>query len=168
MPQESLIKCVMAHSLEWCETEERAIDRVTALGWCGRNNRRGEMGGALIRVDALDATALRKVIFLIVRRLHHKFHIQRGVAERMAIASLHELLRANCIHCGGRGKIDQHGAPTVTCEHCNGSGLHCYTDGDRMALIGSRYNHAAYDDILQYLRDSTREIVIVSDKRLKG
>lgn len=165
MGQEQLIKCVMAHSLMW-SVEEGAVDRVAAIGMCSRRNHMIETGDAMLRVNALDSKALRKVVLLVVRRLHYRFRIDRGFAEKIAFATLHELLRANCIHCGGKGELHSKGAVTVVCSHCNGSGLHCYTNKDRLALIGSRYNQAAYEDALNYLRDSTVNIVTLSNKRL--
>jgi hypothetical protein len=166
MGQERLIKATIAHSLEWVETEEGSVDRVTAIGFSARNN---EVGDAMLRVDALDAVALRKVIFLIVRRLNHRHRMDRGYAQRLAIAVLHEFMRPNCIYCGGKGETHQKGAVVTICSHCNGSGLHRYSDSDRMALVrgaGSQFNHRAYEDALTYVRDAVRGIVVASDRRL--
>lgn len=166
MKHERMIKCVTAHSLEWSITEERPVNRVAAIGLSMRLDPELIIGENMLRVDALDGAALRKVILLSLRRLSMRFRIQRGFGKKMVLAALHELLRQNCIHCGGIGTIHHKGAPSVTCSHCGGSGLHRYTDNDRKALIGSTYNHKAYEDVLSYLRDSTYEIVRRSEKRL--
>ena len=168
MKQERFIKCVMTHSMHWSNTEERPVDRVAAIGMVTRHNEEIMIGEKMLRVDALDADSLRSVILKTSRRLNHRHRINWAFAKKMTFAVLHELLRQNCIHCGGQGNIHQKGSVTVTCSHCAGSGLHFYTNGDREALIGNKYNQKAYEDALNYLRDSVYEIVRRSEKRLEG
>ena len=163
MGHERLIKSVIARSLGWRATEECAVDRVTAIGLAAARN---EAGDTLLRVNALDGAAMHKVILLVVRRLNHKMGIPREFARKMAIAALHEYLRPNCTHCGGRGNHYQKGAAVRVCPHCGGNGLHYYSDMERAQLIGGNYNHRAYDDALTFLRDSIRALVVSADKRL--
>jgi len=163
MPHERLIKSTIAHTLAWQEFEEKAVDRVTAIGFSSQYN---EVGDAMLRVDALDADALRKVILLVVRRLNHRHRIERNFAKKLAFASLHEYMRPNCIYCGGKGETHRKGTVVTICQYCNGSGLHRYSDRDRGALIGGNYNQRAYEDALCFVRDAVRSIVVASDRRL--
>jgi len=160
---ERLIKTITAHSLEWDETQQCTIERITAIGFAARNN---EIGEAMLRVDALDAEALRKVILLVIRRLNHRHRIERGFAKRIAFATLHEYMRPNCIHCGGKGNVYKKASVVTVCSHCAGSGLHRYSDSDRASLIGGGFNHRAYEDAIAYVRDAVRAIVVDSDRRL--
>lgn len=162
---ERLIKSVEAHSLGWKTTEECAVDRITAIGLAAGGNETGE---AMLRVNALDASALRKVIFLVARRLNHRLNITRGYGEKLAIAALHEYLRPHCYYCGGKGQHYQKGAAVRACPYCQGSGLHRFSDTDRAMLIGASYNQRAYEEALAYLRDSIRTIVINADRRLNA
>ncbi len=175
MKHERFIKCVIAHSLEWEEFEERAVDRVTAIGLSEQHN---DLGDAMLRVDALDPVALRKVILLTTRRLNSKMNVSFGFGRRLAIAAMHEYMRANCIHCGGKGKIFQEGrhdsfhsdetSRIITeCSHCNGTGLHRYSNADRRALIGGPYKEAAYEEALSFIRDAVVTILARSNKRLE-
>lgn len=163
MGHERLIKASIAHSLAWLENEECCVDRVTAIGFSSRYN---EVGDMMLRVDALDADSLRKVILLVVRRLNHRHKIGREFAEKMAFASLHEYMRPNCIYCGGKGETHRKATVVTVCEYCNGSGLHRYSDRDRNALIGGRYNERAYEDALCFVRDAVRSVVVSADRRL--
>jgi len=165
MGHERLIKAGIAHSLAWNDNEECCVDRVTAIGFSSKCN---EVGDAMLRVDALDADALRKVILLVVRRLNHRHRIERNFAKKLAFASLHEYMRPNCIYCGGKGETHRKGTLVTVCAYCNGSGLHRYADRDRVALIGGNYNQRAYEDALAYVRDVVRSIVVDSDRRLNA
>lgn len=163
MGHESLIRSLTAHSLEWHDNMERTIDRVTAIGFAARHN---EIGEAMLRVDALDADALHKVILLIIRRLNHRHRIERGFAKKIAFATLHEFMRPNCIHCGGKGNVYRKGAAVTVCLHCQGSGLHRYSDKDRASLIGGNFNQRAYEDAISYVRDALKTVVVDCNKRL--
>lgn len=163
MGYERFIKSTIAHSLRWCDNDEGSIDRITAIGFSTKKN---EVGDAMLRVDALDASAARKVILLVVRRLHQRHKLTRGFAEKMALACLHEYMRPNCIYCGGKGEIHQESAPVTTCSSCNGTGLHRYSNGDRNALIGGGYSEKAYEDALSYVRDAVRRVVVQSTRWL--
>lgn len=171
MKHESLIKSTFTGSLAWQEHQERAVDRVTAIGFSGRSNDarmtiQKDFGVTMLRVEAQDPAALRKVILLIVRRLNHKYRITRGFAEKIAFAVMHEYLRANCSACGGKAEIPQKGGVVLICPQCNGSGLHRYSDSDRSRLVGGGYNKAAYENALAYVRDALSDVIINANKRL--
>jgi hypothetical protein len=153
----------MAGSLVWDENQEKAVDRVVAIAYAARNN---ELGAALLRVEALDAAALRKVNLLVVRRLNHKHRITRGFAGRMVLAVMQECLHPGCVYCGGKGETHREAEIITICTICNGSGLHRFTDGDRRAMIGGTYNKAAYEFALGLVRDSLRNVVAAANYRL--
>lgn len=155
MGHETLIKCTVAGSLEWDDNNERAVDRVTAIGMSARRN---ELGAAMLHAEALDEAAMRKVILLVVRKLNHKHRIARGFANRIALAVLHETMCPGCIYCGGKGEIQQ-GDMVTGCSVCNGTGWHRYTDADRSSLVGGAYNKVAYDAALAQVRDALSLIV---------
>ena len=164
MGQERLIKCVDAHSLHWFETEERPIDRVIALAIASRGEETGE---AMVRVGALDRNAVRRVIYLTARHLKYKCHITNSYGEKIALAVLHEYMRPNCIHCGGKGEAFHKGRATTRCPECEGTGKHRYSDSDRTALIGgNNYNEKAYELALAYIRDAMVNIRRKADARL--
>lgn len=163
MSRERLIRSLPPHSLAWHETYESSIDRIAAIGLASRYN---EMGEAMLRVDALDAKALNKVILLVVRRLSHRHLITLGFAKKIAFATLHEYMRPNCIYCGGKGEEHKKGQVIVACPVCDGSGLHRYSDKDRKSLVGCGFNTKVYEDALAYVREAVQTIVISTHKRL--
>lgn len=163
MSRERLIRSLPPHSLAWHETYESSIDRIAAIGLASRYN---EMGEAMLRVDALDAKALNKVILLVVRRLNHQHRITLGFAKKIAFATLHEYMRPNCIYCGGKKEQHRKGRVTTVCSYCGGTGLHRYSDKDRKSLVGGGFNTKVYEDALAYVRDAVNAIVISSEKRL--
>jgi predicted RNA-binding Zn-ribbon protein involved in translation (DUF1610 family) len=172
MRHETLIKATFTGSLAWQEHEERAVDRVTAIGFAGRGRdarmaAQKDFGVTMLRVEAQDPMAMRKIILLVVRRLNHKFRITRGFAEKIAFAVMHEYLRTNCPACGGKAEIRQKGGVTLICPQCNGSGLHRYSDMDRARLVGGGYNKAAHENALAYVRDSLNDVVVNINKRLE-
>lgn len=163
MSHEGLIRATMAQSLQWFENSECAVDRVVAIAYSARKN---ELGAAMLRVEAMDAAALRKVILLLVRKLNHKHRITRGFAERIVLCVMHEVLHTGCINCGGKGEIHREAETTTICPVCSGSGLHRFTDGNRNAMIGGAYNKAVYDYALGMVRDSLRSVVAAANNRL--
>lgn len=163
MGQEVLIKCTMASSLAWSDTQEQAVDRVTAIAIASKHN---ELGSLMLRVEALDAPAYRKVILLVIRQLNHKHRITRGFAERMANAVLHEVLQPHCTSCGGRAELHDDGKTVLTCTHCGGSGLMRYSDHDRRSMIGTAYSQQAYDGALSFVRNAMRSVVSGASSRL--
>lgn len=163
MGHERLIRSLPPRSLGWHETQECSIDRILAIGLASRRN---EVGEAMLRVDALDAAALHKVLLLVIRHLYHRHHVSRGFAKKIAFATLHEYMRPNCIHCGGKGNVYKTSSVVKACSHCAGSGLHRYSDRDRASLVGGRFSQRVYEDALGYVRDAVRAIVVNTDRRL--
>ncbi len=165
MGHETLIRCTIASSLAWDENVEKQIDRVTAIAFASRRN---ELGAAMLRVEALDAQAMRKVVLLVVRRLNHKHHITRGFAERMVMAVLQEILQPGCTTCCGKGEIHREAETVTVCQNCGGTGLHRFADRDRLAMVGGTFNREAYDYALCLIRDSLKNILNSANNRLTG
>lgn len=163
MGHEGLIRATTASSLAWAENSEQAVDRVTAIAIASKHN---ELGSLMLRVEAMDAHSLRRVILLITRKLNHKYRITRGHAEKIAQSALHECLQPHCSACGGRGELHSDGKTVMTCTHCGGSGLRRYTDTDRHAMVGAAINRQAYDSAMGYVRDSLRAVVSGANSRL--
>ena len=161
MGKETMIKSTVASSLEWDENAERAVDRVTAIALSARRN---ELGSVMLRVEALDDASLRKAVLLVARRLNHQFRITRGFAERMAVAAVQEYMQPGCITCGGTGSVTQ--GVVMVCIRCDGSGFRRYSDADRRTMIGGSFNKKAYEDALQFVRDSVRSVVTGAGARL--
>jgi hypothetical protein len=161
--RESLVKSTCASSLVWDENTERAVDRMTAIGMVARNN---ELGAAMLHAEALDAVALRKVVLLVVRHLHHTHRIARGFGEKIAIAVMREYMQPGCPTCGGQREIRNEGEAVHICAACGGTGVHRYTDSSREGMIGGRYNKAAYESALRQVRDAMAGVVSAANGRL--
>lgn len=164
-----MTKATTACTLKWVAHEEMPIDRVAAIGFALRymtDKQAAELADNMIRVDALSAQALREVIELTKSMLNHKYRITRSFAERLVLAVLYEIMRPNCVHCGGTGEKYAKHTATQLCEYCNGSGVHCYSDADRQVLVGRKYNQRAYEDTLTYVKDSLAELHTRAQKRL--
>lgn len=165
MGYERLVKSTIARTLQWSPTEENAVDQVAAIGLASRHD---VLGSALLRMEALDAHATRQVIFLTSRRLAKRFKIERNYAKRVAVAVLHELMRPNCMYCGGKGETHESGKQVTDCPHCNGTGMHRYSNTERVHLLGQRtYNEKIYEDALSYVRECVRGIINRTAKRLE-
>jgi hypothetical protein len=163
MGLERLVKSMLASSLEWSETEERAIDRTAALGLASKNE---EIGELMVRVDALQQSSIRRVVRIVSFRVSQKYGLGFNFARRLAIAALQENLRVNCVHCGGKGHQFE-GKILKDCEWCNGTGRHRYSNADRHALVGGGYNQKAYEMALALMRDSLINITRQANKRLE-
>jgi hypothetical protein len=164
MGKETLVKATCTSSLAWDDNQERAVDRMTAIGVAARRN---ELGAALLRVESLDESALRKVILLVTRRLNHRHRIARGFAEKMAGAILQEFLNPHCPACGGKREIHLDGHPVIACHACSGSGTRRYTDTARCSMVGGGYNKAAYEHGLGYVREAMAGMVSAANQLLE-
>lgn len=161
--REALVKATCARSLGWDDNEEKAVDRMTAIGLAARKN---ELGAAMLHAESLDAEALRKVVLLVVRRLNHSHRISRGFGEKIAVAVLREYMNPHCPACGGKRETHIEGEAVIVCLHCEGLGLHRYTDASRAEMIGGRYNKTAYESALRYVRDAMVGMVSAANGRL--
>lgn len=159
-----MVKATVAHTLAWSPTEENAIDQVAAIGFATKKDK---MGSPILRMEALDANSARQVILLTARRLTKRFRIENNYARKIAFAVLHEYLCPNCFYCGGKGEIYEANTTVKECPHCNGTGMHRFTDQQRGHLLGGRtYNQRIYEDALNYVKDTARAVVGRAQRRL--
>ena len=163
MGREALIKSADAHNLAWGDYE-KPVDRVVAIAYAAKGN---EIGALMLRVDAMDVQSLRKVILLVSRSLAHTYRINRRHGEKIAIAVIREHLHPGCVQCGGKGELYREEEVVVSCHVCAGTGLHRYSDTDRIALVGGRYNAKAYAAALQLVRDAVTRVVRVANNQLE-
>lgn len=160
MGRETLIKATVAGSLEW-DIHEQAVDRITALALS-----RNAIGSAMIHADGLDAQSLRKVVFLVVRKLNHRYRLNRGFGEKIVLAALKELMQPHCPTCNGKGEIHNEGEAVVGCQSCSGTGLHRYSDSVRAELIGGSLHGKAYSFAIASIRDAVSVTVLIANNRL--
>lgn len=163
MAHETLIRCTTAKTLEWDENHEKPVDRIVALAHATRRN---DLGGLMLRVEALDAASLRKAILFITRTLAHTHNINRAHGERIAVAVLREILHPGCPCCGGKGEIHRENEATTLCNQCRGTGLHRYSNADRMGMVGGKLNSKAYETALNQARDALVRAVRSANKHL--
>lgn len=163
MGHERLIKATGAHSLKWRDNEEGAVEQVAAIGLASKYER---IGAQILHTENLDPKSLRKAIQLARIKLCKQHRLQLHYAERVIQAALFECLRPNCIHCGGNKETFQQNAAVQTCEYCNGTGKHRYSNTERAILIGGKYNQRVYENALDIVRDAIHNIVVRSAKRL--
>ena len=161
MGLEALTKSTQASSLEW-DQGERHIDRIVAMAMGTSKN---EIGSNVIRAMASDNSATKKVILLVYRELQKKHKITRTHGYNIISAALIEFLRPTCKVCGG---IPYENANLVIiCPSCSGTGLHRYSDADRMAMVGSRYNTQAYEIALSIITEKLSRAIYHTNQLLK-
>ena len=163
MGREALIKATSATSLGWDDNQEKAVDRIVALGMATREN---ALGSAILHAEALDEASMRNVILLATRTLHHKHRITRHFCERIVMAALVEHMHPRCRSCGGMPFIEARVA--TVCPDCKGSGFHRYSDRERSRMIGvTKYPTKAYEAALTAIRDSLSRAVGGANGRLE-
>lgn len=167
MGRERLIKSTVAHSLQWKEFDEGAVDQITAMGWASRYDP-DELGIAIIQTDALDQKSARKVLYLVSRHLVRHYSIHRDYAKRVVFSALQEYLFPNCLYCGGKGELHASNEVVSGCPHCHGSGKHRYSNLERSVLLGKfRYREKIYEEALKLIRDKAGRLVSQAGARLR-
>ena len=129
----------VAHSLLSTHLEtlphESPIDRVGALA------RATELGSALWRyLYAGEESAAGSVIKHLLRKAQrrtkvYKHHKDFGLLHKTCVMLLHEMKNQNCRTCGGAGEM-ANDKLKVVCHTCGGTGLHRYSDQERMHSLG--------------------------------
>lgn len=163
MGHETLIGCTQAKTLAWDENYEKPVDRIVAIAHATRRN---PMGGLMLRIEALDASSLRKVILLITRSLARTHNINRSHGERIAVAVLMEIMQPGCPYCGGKGEIHPEAEAVTSCSSCGGTGLHRYSNTDRAGMAGGKFNAKAYEAALNQARDALVKVVRAANNLL--
>lgn len=116
------------------QIHESPIDRVGALG------KASDLGRALFHWGyAGDEGAARSALKHLLRKAQkrtkvYKHHRDFGILERVCVMLLHEWRYPHCKACGGAGET-MVADVRVICSKCNGTGLHRFSDGERMAAM---------------------------------
>jgi hypothetical protein len=138
----------IAHSLNSTHLEpsefECAIDRIGALA------RTTALGSALWRYGyGGDESAARSVIKHLLRKAErrtkiYKHHDDFKLLKKTCVMVLHEWKYKGCMGCGGAGEISSEKLKVV-CQPCGGTGLHRFSDQERMTALNiEREKYAAW------------------------
>jgi hypothetical protein len=130
MFKDKIASDVRSSNLAWNEREEKAIDRITALGLTDH------LGAALFRFKyGSDAAAGKRALHLLAHKAKCNLGVELSYARKLATACIREWTLDSCIHCNGTGLI-LHGARYDKCGKCDGSGVKCHTDIERALAAG--------------------------------
>ncbi|MDE1139956.1 MAG: hypothetical protein PW999_09935 [Paraburkholderia tropica] len=130
MFKDKIASDVRSSNLAWNEREQKAIDRITALGLTDH------LGAALFRFKyGSDAASGKRALSLLAHKAKCSLGVELSYATMLATACLKEWVLDNCIHCNGTGLILS-GARYDKCTKCDGSGVKCYSDGERERNAG--------------------------------
>lgn len=121
---------VRSSNLAWNEREEKAIDRLTAMGMSD------QLGAALFRFKfASDAAAGKRALHLLAHKAKCNLGMDLGYATKLSVACLKEFVLDNCVPCNGSGLL-LNGARYDKCPKCDGSGVKRYSDTERALAAG--------------------------------
>jgi len=121
---------VRSTNLAWNEREEKAIDRITALGMTDH------LGAALYRFKyGSDAAAGKRALALLAHKAKCSLGVELRYATKLATACLKEFACDACANCNGTGVLLA-GARYDKCGKCDGSGVKRYSDGERERNAG--------------------------------
>ena len=130
MIREKIASDVHSSNLAWNEREEKAIDRITALGMSDA------LGSALLRFKfANDRSAGKRALHLLANKAAQRLRVELSYAQKLATACLREWLIDACETCHGTGQVGD-GRHTDRCTKCDGSGMKRYSDSERALAAG--------------------------------
>ena len=130
MFKDKIASDVRSSNLAWNEREQKAIDRITALGLTDH------LGAALFRFKyGSDAFAGKRALHLLAHKATCNFGFVPTYAAKLATACIKEFTLDACIHCNGTGTVLS-GARYDKCSKCDGSGVKRYTDTERALTAG--------------------------------
>jgi hypothetical protein len=131
-------------SLEWSETQEKAVDRVAASGRCAN------IGVALWKAKyMLEATSLCSAHTMLCYVYRTRYPSDPAQwASACAKQALLEYIATQCRVCHGVGELVRDDL-RVVCGECSGTALHRYSDDERAALMGREVR--ARDEKLRWL-----------------
>ena len=114
--RESLVVSVVSGSLAWDDNQEKAVDRVTAIGLA-----HDQIGALVIRSMANDEASRIELVRLVSCRIRSKcINIS---ASRVAASVLADVIDTACETCGGMGTMQVENGVVKVCHSCNGSKL---------------------------------------------
>lgn len=124
---ERLNASVSTDNLRHSETKMMPVDFVASLSGAS------SLGSDIMRSSDYDQAALRRAMLLLTRDAINALHIGRGVASRLAVVALNEVLHWQCRRCNGAGEVIA-GKIKIECPDCNGYGTHRWSDCERARL----------------------------------
>lgn len=154
MNREQLARATTSSDLRWDDAREKDIDTITALGIIQlRDSRMLRLGRLLILLrgyeetksktdlrdrmvsDREDAKALLSVLIHTEGTRKDK-KMSRAAVFRTANAAYIEFVFDRCHQCRGAGSIVREEGGNLTCDACNGTGKHRFSDLERSLNIG--------------------------------
>ena len=130
MFKDKIASDVRSSNLAWNEREEKAIDRITALGLTDH------LGAALFRFKfGSDAAAGKRALHLLAHKVTCNFGFAQTYATKLATACIKEFVLDGCPACNGAGTVLS-GARYEPCRKCEGSGVKYYSDTEREMNAG--------------------------------
>ncbi|MBB3004384.1 hypothetical protein FHX57_006766 [Paraburkholderia tropica] len=130
MFKDKIASDVRSSNLAWNEREQKAIDRITALGLTDH------LGAALFRFKyGSDAASGKRALSLLAHKAKCSLGVELSYATMLATACLKEFACDACATCNGTGTVLL-GAHYDKCNKCDGSGVKRYSDGEREKNAG--------------------------------
>ena len=130
MIREKIASDVRSSNLAWNEREEKAIDRITALGMSDA------LGSALFRFKfGSDAASGKRALHLLAHKAKCNLGVELSYARKLAAACIKEWTIDNCVHCNGTGLV-LNGSRYDKCGKCDGSGVKFHSDTERAMAAG--------------------------------
>jgi len=130
MIREKIATDVRSSNLAWNEREQKAIDRITALGMSDA------LGSALFRFKyAHDRQAGERALHLLAHKARCQMGGELSYARKLATACIKEFAFDNCGTCHGTGYTDE-SSHTSRCNKCGGTGVKRYSDTERALAAG--------------------------------
>jgi hypothetical protein len=130
MIREKIASDVRSSNLAWNEREEKAIDRITALGMSDA------LGTALFRFKfANDRASGTRALHLLAHKAKCNLGVELSYARKLATACVKEYLIDSCETCHGTGWVTDRGHPDK-CGKCGGTGAKRYSDTERALAAG--------------------------------
>jgi hypothetical protein len=129
--KEKIVGAVQSSNLRWNENEEKAIDRITALGLSD------PLGSALFRFKYCnDSAAYQRALALLAKKGATRLKVMPGYARMLAKAAIKEWAVDADPHCQGSGLFMQKNGVVVTCTKCGGTGMRRWEDYERAIAAG--------------------------------
>ena len=125
--EERLNASVCTDNLKSDDLKLMPVDFVASLSGAS------SLGSDIMRSSDYDQSALRRALRLLTKDAINALHIGRGVASRLSVVAINEVLHWQCRRCNGAGEVIA-GKVRIECPDCNGYGTHRWSDGERARL----------------------------------
>lgn len=130
MFKDKIASDVRSSNLAWNDREQKAIDRITALGLTD------QLGAALFRFKyGSDAAAGKRALHLLAHKSAQRLKVELSYARMLSTAAIKEWLIDACETCNGTGIVPGVGRHDK-CSKCDGSGVKRHSDTERALAAG--------------------------------